>query len=263
MKRYPIWSYLSISAMDAPVISIAWYLYFVEKSTGSSSNIQNCLILGFSVWLGYMADRLFDIRCKKDAQFISLRHQFCKKHASGLWILWAIILILTAIFSFLTLNSDKIFVGFALIIFILLYNFFNQYFSQRKFPKEICVAVLFAYGTLFLLESAVKIDDLAHFTLICFLNCLILTHKDKPVDHQMGVNSWTHSLSHRSITIIMIALCIYFLIALQGIMNPFFITCLVCIVLHTVSHRFNEEQFRTTLESLYTLIPLLGLICLI
>ena len=65
MKRYPIWSYLSISAMDAPIISIAWYLYFAQNSFNTSLNVQNCLILGVSVWLGYMADRLFDIRLKK------------------------------------------------------------------------------------------------------------------------------------------------------------------------------------------------------
>ncbi len=79
MKRYPIWSYLSISAMDAPLISIAWYLYFAQNLLNISLNIQHCLILGVSVWLGYMADRLFDIRFKKEAQLISLRHQFCKE----------------------------------------------------------------------------------------------------------------------------------------------------------------------------------------
>ena len=92
MKRYPIWSYLSISAMDAPLISIAWYLYFAQNLLYNSLNTQHCVILGVSVWLGYMADRLFDIRFKKEAQLISLRHQFCKENEFILWILWLIIL---------------------------------------------------------------------------------------------------------------------------------------------------------------------------
>ena len=66
MKRYPIWSYLSISATDSSIISVAWYLYFAQNSVNASLNYQHCLILGVSVWLGYMADRLFDIRLKKN-----------------------------------------------------------------------------------------------------------------------------------------------------------------------------------------------------
>ena len=245
--------------MDAPIISIAWYLYFVQNSVEASFNSIHCIILGTSVWLGYMADRLFDIRSKKEAQLISLRHQFCKEHEFKLWILWLIILIPIAIFSLNTLNNDIFFVGFILITFILLYNCLNQYFSRKGFPKEICVAALFSYGTLFLVESPLKIEEFIHFTLICFLNCLILTHKEKQVDRLMDINSWTHSFNHRSINIIIALFCIYFLIAFQGIFNPFFATCLLCLALHTKSH-LNGEQFRTILESLYAIIPLLWVI---
>lgn len=260
MKRYPIWSYLSISAMDAPIISLAWYLYFAQDSFNTSLNAQNCLILGVSVWLGYMADRLFDIRLKEEAQLISLRHQFCKENEFKLWILWLIILIPITIFSSYTLNSDKLFAGLILILFILLYNCLNQYLSRKRFPKEICVAALFSFGTLFLVESPFKIEEFIHFTLICFLNCLILTHKEKQVDKLMGINSWTHSFTHRSIIIIIALSCIYFLIVFQSIFNPFFATCLLCLALHIKSHHIDEEQFRIILESLYAIIPLWALI---
>ena len=260
MKRYPIWSYLSISAMDAPLISIAWYLYFAQNSFNASLHTQHCLILGVSVWLGYMADRLFDIRFKKEAQLISLRHQFCKENEFKLWILWLTILIPIAIFSLNTLNSDKIFAGLILILFILLYSFLNQYFSRKRFPKEICVAALFSYGTLFLVESPLKIEEFIHLTLICFLNCLILTHKEKQVDKLMGINSWTHPFTHCSIFIIIALLCIYFLITFKGLFNPFFATCLLCLALHIKSHHIDEERFRIILESLYAIIPLWAII---
>lgn len=260
MKYYPIWSYLSISGMDAPLISIAWYLYFAQNLLNTSLNTQHCLILGVSVWLGYMADRLFDIRFKKEAQLISLRHQFCKENEFKLWILWLIILIPITIFSLNTLNSDKIFAGLILILFILLYNYLNQCFSRKRFPKEICAAALFSYGTLFLIESPLKIEEFIHLTLICFLNCLILTHKEKQVDKLMGINSWTHPFTYRSIFIIIALFCIYFLITFQGIFNPFFATCLLCLVLHIKSHHIDKEKFRITLESLYAIIPLWALI---
>ena len=260
MKRYPFWSYLNITAIDAPLISVAWYLYFVQKSPESSIHLPNCLILGSSVWLGYMADRLFDIRLKKEAQFIALRHRFCQEFETLLWILWSIILITTAIFSLITLNNDKIVVGLILVLFILVYNCLNQYFCQKEFPKEILVAALFAYGTQFLLEGPVKFIELSHFGLICFLNCLIMTHKDKYVDTLMGVNSWTHSFSPQTISIILVLSSSYYLIALQGVLNPYFATCFVCIILHLLSQNLDEEVFRVTTESLYAIIPLVALI---
>ena len=262
MKRYPFWSYLTISAIDAPLISVAWYLYFAKNSTEAGFNLPHCCILGFSVWLGYMADRLFDIRFNKNAQWVSFRHQFCKQHEITLWTVWTMILIPTVIFSLYVLNSDKIFVGLSLIFFILLYNLLNQVFSNGKFPKEICVALLFAFGTLFLLEDSIKLENLAHFSLVCFLNCLIITHKDKHVDKLMRVSSWTHSFRNRSIFTIIALAGIYFLITFQSVLNPFFITCASCAVLHAISYRMNEEAFRVTTESLYASIPILALFCL-
>jgi hypothetical protein len=261
MKRYPFWSYLNISAIDAPLISVAWYYYFVEKLTLTSANVQYCLILGFSVWLGYMADRLFDIRFKKNATFASLRHQFCKKNEFNLWILWTITLIITVVLSLYTLNNDKIVAGCFLVCFILVYNLLNQYFSQKRFPKEIFVAAIFAYGTLFLLEGPINLNALAQLGLICFLNCLILTHKEKEIDNRMGVSSLTQIFSHRFITIIAVLSCAYCLVANQGILNPFFATSFACTLLHSASHRFNEEPFRLILESLYAVIPAIALIC--
>ena len=84
-----------------------------------------------------MADRLFDIRFKKEAQLISLRHQFCKENEFKLWILWLIILIPIAIFSLNTLNSDKIFAGLILIslfcFIVSSINIFHERDSQKKF----------------------------------------------------------------------------------------------------------------------------------
>lgn len=260
MKNYPIWSYLSISAIDAPIISIAWYLYFAQNSSNTCPKAEHCLILGVSVWLSYMADRLFDIRLKEEAQLISFRHQFCKEHEFKLWILWLIILIPITIFSLNTLNSDKLFVGLILMLFILLYNYVNQYFSLQRFPKEICVAALFSYGTLFLIKNPFKIEGFIDFTLICFLNCLILTHKEKQVDKMMGINSWTHPFNHRSIVIIIALFCIYFLVAFQYIFNPFFAICFLCFLLHIGSHNIDKERFRTILEFFYAIIPLWVLI---
>lgn len=260
MKRYPYWSYLSITAMDAPIISIAWHLYFVQNSNNCSIIIEHCFILGISVWLAYMADRLFDIRLKKRTQLTSLRHKFCKENEIKLWIIWAAILIPTTIFSLITLNSDNIFVGLSLILFILLYNFLNQYFSRKRFPKEICVAVLFSYGTLYLVGNPIKINGFLQFTIICFLNCIILTHKEVRVDKLMCVNSWTHAFTHRSILIIIVSSYLYLIFSLENIYNPLCITCLISLLMHIFSNYIEEEAFRNILEFTYIIIPLSTLI---
>lgn len=262
MKPYPFWSFLSISALDAPMISVAWYIYFVEKSQIADLNMQYCLILGCSVWLGYMADRLFDIEFKKEAKFISLRHLFCKQYKPYLWALWAIILISTLIFSLDTLNNDKIVVGFILILIILLYNFLNQYFTKKKFPKEVFIAAIFAYGTLFLIQGPMNLSYLFNFCLICFLNCLIINHKEKKIDQLMGVTSLTHLFSHRFILIIISLSCAYYLISFQSLLNPFSIICLINLALHATSKHIDAEHFRVITETSYILVALIAVMLL-
>ena len=260
MKRYPIWSYLSISAMDAPIISVSWYLYFAQNSLNYSFNSQHCLILGVSVWLGYMADRLFDIRLKEEYQLTSLRHKFCKEHRLKLWIIWFIVLILIVIFSLRELNSDKLFTCFILLANILLYNCLNQYFSRKGFPKEICAAAIFSYGTLIFVEYSIEIDTFINFTIICFLNCLILSHKDKEIDSKMGVRSIMQSYTHRTIAIITLFPLAYFCIIFDSAANPFFIISVFCLIIHCFSDSFNEEYYRLTIESIYTFIPIFFLL---
>ena len=262
MKTYPIWSYFNIIAIDAPIISVLWYFYYAQNSINEGLNAYHFLILGFSVWLGYMADRLLDVRFKQKSQLVSLRHQFCKEHERKLWILWVITLIITLGLSLNTLNSDKIFAGLKLVLFIFFYNCLNQCFSRKRFPKELIVAALFAYGTLFLVEKPFDMEEFLHFTLICFLNCLILTHKDKLVDDKMGVRSWTHPLKHQSITIINVLLGIYFILAYKSIDNAYFAICIACLLIHTLCKDLNAEQFRVVIESIYALIPLIMVICL-
>ena len=163
MKHYPIWSYLSIYAIDAPLISVTWYLYLAQKFEETSFQLDNCIILASSVWLGYMADRLFDVKFKKKDTFLSLRHQFCKDQEPKIWILWFAFIIITAIFSAFSINSDKIVVGLYLVLFILIYNLLNQRFSKNKFPKEFFVALIFACGTCFLIENPIKLGDFIKF----------------------------------------------------------------------------------------------------
>ena len=260
MNKYPFWSYLNISAIDAPLISVTWYLYFAHKSAENNFNVNYCIILGLSVWLGYMADRLLDIGFKKEAHFTSLRHQFCKEFKSALWISWAIVLTITVFFSLYYLNSDKIFVGFIFFLFILLYNLLNQFYSQLKLPKEIFVSILFAYGTLFFVKDPLEINEFIHFVSICFLNCLIISNKDKQVDKLMGVRSLASTFSHGSISVIMVLSSVYYLITFKGIMNPFFTTCLVGTILHSLSNRIASDKFIVTTEIFYILIPLMTLV---
>lgn len=260
MKRYPIWSYSNIFAIDAPMISIAWYLYIQQRFPENHLNIKYCFILGFSVWLGYMADRLLDVKFRKSGRFKTLRHQFCEENNTSLWVLWSAIFVFTLILSAYTINSDKFVVGLAIVLSILVYNALNQYFYNKRFPKEIFIAVIFTLGTFFLIEGPVKFNDFFQFGLICFLNCLILNNKDKEADNKMGINSWTQIFSHRTTTAIALTICFYCLASSSNTLNPFFITSLLCTLLHIRSYQINDEVFRSIIENLYTLIPILAIL---
>ena len=168
-----------------------------------------------------------------------------------MWVIWAFVLTITVFLSLYSLNSDKIFVGFIFLLIILLYNFINQFYSKLNLPKEVFVSIIFTYGTLFFTEDPLEISKFINFASICFLNCLIINNKDKQVDKLMGVRSWANTLSHEMISGLIVLCCIYYLITFKGIMNPFFTTCIVGMILHSVSNHIAADKFIVIIESFY------------
>lgn len=194
--KIKFWQWPNVLAVDAGIIAIAWLWVFSEAQAGEPT-ASAYVVLALSVWLTYLADRLFDVSARMEEQLRSARHQFAKRHGRILWIAWGTLLLLNIIAATTGLEPSHLKKGFILLLFCLAYTGLNQLLSKRFFPKELLVALIFAGGTQVFLPDFTEWPSLTAFTLICLINCLIISWKEKTVDALLEVRSLTSILDHR------------------------------------------------------------------
>jgi len=256
--KIKFWQWPNILAVDAGLLSAAWLWVFArEQSAGLG--MMPYVILVLSVWLTYSADRLFDVSSRAQSQLLSARHQFAKRHARMLWLIWAGLLLLSITLAITSLSHTQLGKGFVLLFVCLTYTGLNQVLSKRFFPKELMVAVIFAWGTQVFLPAHTEWLCLAGFTLLCLANCLSIGWKEKTIDAGLKVRSLTNILSIRWINLLLLA----------GISLSLFSSCMVALLpsilglalIHFKRGHFSREAFRVLCDSALLLGPLLYFFC--
>jgi hypothetical protein len=182
-----VWQWPNILAIDAALIAVLWQLALarvlnIEIGWAASG------VLGLSVWLTYVADRLYDVGSREKVLLFSLRHQFATRYSQTLWHVWFVLLAMNLLLA-RQLTAMQVKNGSLLLIFCLLYTVLNQKLSRRFFPKEICVALIYAGGVIIFLPVAYPIGFFGLFTLLCLLNCLMIGAREKVIDAKMQVHS--------------------------------------------------------------------------
>ena len=61
-SRIKIWQWPNVLGLDAAAIAMAWMGVFAAYSEGNPPDAATYLVLGLSVWLTYLADRLLDVQ---------------------------------------------------------------------------------------------------------------------------------------------------------------------------------------------------------
>jgi hypothetical protein len=78
LERPPIWLWLNLLSLDAPVIALVWQ-DFLSRCYPGALLPTGRVVLGLTVWAIYLADRLLDVRHPaRPAE--SLRHAFYRQH---------------------------------------------------------------------------------------------------------------------------------------------------------------------------------------
>lgn len=176
-------------AADAVAISLCWQAVFASAS-GVNVHFATANVLGLSVWLIYMADRLFDVAKRPMTQLHSVRHRFAKKHSQTLWKIWIGTLIINVGIAFIGLTKLQFFKGLILLMVCLAYTGLNQKSSSRFFPKELCVAIIYTAGVIVFLPLDQGLwMPFWILMLICLINCLMISSREKQVDIAMNMNS--------------------------------------------------------------------------
>jgi hypothetical protein len=254
-----IWQWPNIMALDAVLIALAWQQLLATLAEYSLS-LTARVVLACSIWLTYMADRLFDVANRPTTQLRSTRHRFAQKHARTLWISWGIVLIINLVAAFTILEAMQLRNGGALLIACLLYTALNQRYSRSFFPKEICVALIFTGGVIVFLPYPWPKLAAASLSLLCLTNCLMIGSKERDIDAAMQVRSMAQ-WSFKLILLLWSAtgLLIYFLDTQLKIAVSLSLAALLIIQIRQT--QIPVERFRVLSDTALLIGPVAALLC--
>lgn len=182
-----LWQWPNVLALDAALIAVLWQAA-LALAMGLALPLAAYLVLGLSVWLSYTADRLLDVARRDASALLSVRHRFAKRATDRLWGIWAVALVINLVVA-TQLSSQQLKQGGLLLLLCLLYTALNQRYSKRFFPKEPCVAIIYAGGVMVFLPELPPLTFVVLFAYLCLLNCLMIGAKETSVDAQLRIHS--------------------------------------------------------------------------
>jgi hypothetical protein len=253
------WQWPNILSLDTALIAVAWQ-YVFSQMTESNLAIGAYLVLGLSVWLTYMADRLFDVSHRGPEQLLSLRHRFAKAHSSKLWTIWSAALITNITIAFYALNFHQLRNGFILLACCLLYTLLNQLLSRRFFPKELCVAAIYAGGVIVFVDAPLPWLGALSFAILCFINCLMVGMKERSVDAALRINSVTLYLHPVFLWMLFPLTLLSFIFINPSLAQSIGASLILLMSLQLLHHKFTAETFRVLTDTALLVGVVIGLI---
>jgi hypothetical protein len=191
-------------SLDAPLVVLAWQP-LLARSAGISLGWYHRFILGAGVWLAYAADRWIEGWRLDPGQVQTQRHWFYQQARWPVAAVWLAVLVAAVTISFDRLSRAELTAGFVLLGPVGLYLLSHQLVHRQhpwRAPKELCVALLLAGGAACfpvaprpgaMISLAVP---LALFGLLCFANCLLISHWENEVDRAHGQTSLARQFPH-------------------------------------------------------------------
>lgn len=247
----------NVLAVDAALIALCWQSVFASFSH-QAFNLAPASVLGLSVWLMYAADRLFDVKKRPLTELHSIRHRFTKRNARILWKFWFGTLFVNVSIALIGLKIHQLRNGSVLLIFCLLYTALNQKLSSRFFPKELCVAIIYAGGVIVFLLPAQDIWLPAGLLmLLCLINCLIISKNERQIDAAMKVHSIAQFLPKLPFALYLCCILMLGILEQQWLL-PFGLSLAALMLVHACQKRLSIESFRVLADSALFAGPLLA-----
>ncbi len=176
----PWWLWFHLLSLDAPTVSVIWALLFA-RCYGVRLAFPEEAVLGLTVWVIYVGDRLSDGWRATDYAGLQHRHFFYAQHRTPLVCLGALAASADLWLIAANLGAAELLAGlkFAAIVgaYLLCVHASPDWIVQFL-PKELVVGILFAAGTtlpVWSKNSAFSENwrfSLTLFALLCSLNCL-------------------------------------------------------------------------------------------
>jgi hypothetical protein len=254
MLHIRLWQWPNLLAVDAALIALVWQAAFAA-ALGNEVSAAAQTVLGLSVCLTYMADRLFDVAKRPLQQLHSTRHQFAKQHRNTLWRCWWCVLLSNIGIAFAGLTSTQLKNGTALLTLCLIYTALNQRLSRRFFPKEFCVALIYTAGVIiFLLPNASLWTPACALTLLCLTNCLMIGAKEQCIDTALQVHSLSR-LPTLCITTLKITCALSLCFLDHAWLFQIGLSLGALWIIHSCQERLSVETFRVLTDSALLIGP--------
>lgn len=193
----PLWAWGNVLAFDAVGVGLLWQAFMTLAFCDRFPTLLECTVLGLSIWVFYLTDRLLDSRTLDCSRRRTLRHDFYRRHHQR--FLW--IGIVCAILDFLIIarfaSSSQLRWGSAAMGAGCLYAAVVQLANAAQiwFPKELHAGLVFGFG----LSLPAWIERGFHSELaiatgmigvLCAANCIVVAVRELPLDHAQGFQSW-------------------------------------------------------------------------
>jgi hypothetical protein len=185
-----IWLWPNLLSLDAPLVAVLWQILFIRcfhAAVPASGNALPSVLLVSAVWLIYAADRALDAwRGCGDRP----RHEFYRRHWRAILPVWTIVLSATAWLAWTQLPGRTFEHGVWLAAAIVVYFaavHLSARGSQRKWPKEAAVAVIFALGASLAswtrVETRADVFTVIFFSCLCWINCVAIENWEHGEEH--------------------------------------------------------------------------------
>jgi hypothetical protein len=183
-ERTPWWLWPNLLSLDAPIIALLWQALFARSFRATLDPLAP-LLLVLSVWIIYVADRVFDAWRDSNCE---PRHEFYRRNWRAIAPVWIAAVGMAGLLAWTRLSMVLFERGVVLLGAVAIY-FACVHLMNRRWPKELAVAALFAAGaTLASWHEARSWIDLATFVLfalLCWINCAAIEKWE-----MRGLNKW-------------------------------------------------------------------------
>ena len=206
------WLWANLLSIDAPIVAVLWQQLFI-RTLHVPATKASAITLAATVWLIYASDRVLDA-IKVTGH--SARHRFYRQHWRTVIPALLAALLLSAWSAFTGIRKPVLHNGIAMLVIVILYFaavHIAPQFTQRWWPKELVVAIIFSAGSCIQVwtfaphPAWVWTMPLVLFGVLCWVNCAAIAYWEAGVSHPSTQWIGTHlSLASAAIAAVAILL---------------------------------------------------------
>lgn len=176
MTRWPVWLWLNLLSLDAPLVAILWQDH-LSRSLPCLIRPPARIVLALTVWAVYLADRLIDVRGPAPNNE-SARHSFYRSHRRGISLLFLLVIAADGLTAAFWLRPQVFSLGLWLAAGVATYLLLYPLARRHGWHKRVFAGVLFSAGIFLAPATLLPLETLllpaALFAALCTANLFLI-----------------------------------------------------------------------------------------